>query len=189
MDLKTFSDVSTADQAMRQKLIERALEQEERDREEARQNRNFIQVYTRGWDALRKIIDIDPGAAKLFALLAEHIDASCGAVICTQEFLAKHLDCSVRTVQRRCVALEKAEALTRIQVQGRVYAYALNPSLVWRGYNSSKPYAAFNTKMLVDRNGEVVRRLKILALKQNPKDGTQLPMEFDPSDIPSGSVI
>lgn len=189
MDLNSYPDSLAIDQAARQRLIDRAIAKEEQEREEARQNRNFIQVYNRGWDALRKIIDIDPGAAKLFALLAEHIDASCGAVICTQEFLAKHLDCSVRTIQRRCVALEGAEALTRIQVQGRVYAYALNPSLVWRGYNSSKPYAAFNTKMLIDKNGEVVRRLKVLALKQNPKDGIQLPMEFDASELPSGSVI
>lgn len=187
MTVHTHEDLSEI--RSRNLFLERQIAREEQEREEARQNKNFIQVYTRGWDALRKIIDIDPGAAKLFALLAEHIDASCGAVICTQEFLAKHLDCSVRTVQRRCVALEDADALTRIQVQGRVYAYALNPRLVWRGYHTSKPYAAFNTKMLIDKNGEVIRRLKVLALKQNPKDGVQLPMEFDGSDEPIGMGI
>lgn len=179
MNVDTLGRVVGEIESRRMREIDREIEREEREREEHRKNSNFIQVYARGWDALRKIIDIDPGAAKLFALLAEHIDANTGAVICTQEFMAKHLDCSVRTVQRRCVALEQAEVLTRIQVQGRVYAYALNPNLVWRGYNNSKAYAAFNTKVLVDRNGEIVRRLKILAVKQSIRNGEQMPIEFD----------
>ncbi|REH78328.1 firmicute plasmid replication protein RepL, partial [Staphylococcus felis] len=57
--------------------------------------------------------------------------------------------------------LENLGALLRIPV-GQTYAYALDPLMVWKGYNTSKDYAAFNTKTLTDRNGEINRKLRIM---------------------------
>nr|AYU70396.1 helix-turn-helix domain-containing protein [Escherichia coli] len=42
--------------------------------------------------------------------------------------------------------LESKNALVRIPVAGKVCAYALDPHEVWKGYNTSKNYAAFVTK-------------------------------------------
>ena len=38
-------------------------------------------------------------------------------------------------------------------------AYALDPHEVWKGYNNSKEYAAFLTKTLVNKDGEIQRRI------------------------------
>ena len=50
-------------------------------------------------------------------------------------------------------------ALVRIPVAGKVCAYALDPHEVWKGYNSSKDYAAFVTKTLVNNDGEIQRKI------------------------------
>ncbi|MGV3118223.1 hypothetical protein, partial [Clostridium baratii] len=68
---------------------------------------------------------------------------------------------SVRSVQKWIKKLEDLGALIKISV-GQTYAYALDPLLVWKGYNTSKDYAVFNTKTLTDRNGEINRKLRIM---------------------------
>ncbi|HGA1267594.1 TPA: hypothetical protein ACIRHZ_002029, partial [Streptococcus suis] len=92
---------------------------------------------------------------------AHHLDPSCGAVICDQKFLADRFNVSIRTIQRWVLDLENLGALLRIPV-GQTYAYALDPLQVWKGYNTSKDYAVFNTKTLTDRNGEINRKLRIM---------------------------
>ncbi|MGG7300037.1 repA, partial [Escherichia coli] len=47
----------------------------------------------------------------------------------------------------------------KIPVAGRVCAYALNPHEVWKGYDNNKPTAAFFTKTLVSKDGEIKRRI------------------------------
>ena len=55
--------------------------------------------------------------------------------------------------------------IVQISIQGGVHAYALDPLLVWKGFANNKSTAAFNTKTLVDRNGEVVKKLKVMMLE------------------------
>ena len=54
---------------------------------------------------------------------------------------------------------EEKGALVRIPVAGKVCAYALDPHEVWKGYNTSKDYSAFVTKTLVNKDGEIKRRI------------------------------
>ena len=53
---------------------------------------------------------------------------------------------------------EEKGALVRIPVAGKV-CYALDPHEVWKGYNTSKDYSAFVTKTLVNKDGEIKRRI------------------------------
>ncbi|WP_156675430.1 helix-turn-helix domain-containing protein [Shigella flexneri] len=100
------------------------------------------------------------GVAKpLYADLAEHIDTSCGAVVFDQQFLADKLGVSRSTIKRWLNYLESKNALVRIPVAGKVCAYALDPHEVWKGYNTSKNYAAFVTKTLVNKDGDIQRRI------------------------------
>ena len=55
--------------------------------------------------------------------------------------------------------MEEKGALVRIPVAGKVCAYALDPHEVWKGYNTSKDYSAFVTKTLVNKDGEIKRRI------------------------------
>ena len=63
------------------------------------------------------------------------------------------------TIIRWLNYLESKNALVRIPVAGKVCAYALDPHEVWKGYNSSKDYAAFVTKTLVNNDGDIKRRI------------------------------
>lgn len=134
--------------------------------EASRKNRNFTQVYPRGWQRITAISKECPAAVGLYSFFAEHIDPSCGAVLCDQAFLAKQFNVTTRTIRNWLNALEEQGAVLKIPVAGRVCAYALNPNEVWKGYDTSKDYAAFATKTLVSKDGKVGRRLKLMASGQ-----------------------
>jgi hypothetical protein len=141
-------------------------EQEAKDEAGRKGNRNFVQVYPKGWRRLQTLIRTNPSAARVFAFLAEHMDGVCGVVVVTQEVMATELDVHRRTIIRLTDELEKAGAIVRIKVGTGVYAYALDPEEIWRSWDDKKELAAFVTKTLVlksDRgNGQVRRKLKVM---------------------------
>ena len=124
-------------------------------------NGPFTQVYQKGWERIRELSKDKQGvvAIPLYSFLAEHIDPSCGAVVADQQFLADKLGVSRSTIKRWLNYLESKNALVRIPVAGKVCAYALDPHEVWKGYNTSKNYAAFVTKTLVNKDGDIQRRI------------------------------
>ncbi|MFU8351573.1 DeoR family transcriptional regulator, partial [Klebsiella quasipneumoniae] len=69
----------------------------------------------------------------LYSFFAEHIDPTCGAVVCDQQFLANQMGVSTLTIRRLLDYLEEKGALVRIPVAGKVCAYALDPHEVWKG--------------------------------------------------------
>lgn len=160
-------EVGTDDQ---RKLRKRTLESYDSDKEkeikESRKNKGFTQVYPKGWHRITILAKGNAGAAGLYAFFAENIDPACGAVICDQQFLANQFDVSTRTIRNWLTYLENENALIRIPVSGRVCAYALDPYEVWKGYNTSKEYAAFLTKTLVDNTGEIKRKIMSMFSKQ-----------------------
>ena len=84
---------------IRQRELAAADEKEAQEREEARKNKGFTQVYSKGWRRVRELSKGNAGAAGLYAFFAEHIDPTCGAVVCDQQFLADHLEVSTRTIR------------------------------------------------------------------------------------------
>ncbi|SRA89593.1 helix-turn-helix domain-containing protein [Escherichia coli] len=129
--------------------------------EEAKKNSRFTQVSPKGWERVRELLKDSQGisALKLYSFLAEHIDPTCGAVVADQQFLAEKLGVSRSTIIRWLNYLESKNALVRIPVAGKVCAYALDPHEVWKGYNTTKNHAAFVTKTLVNKDGDIQRRI------------------------------
>lgn len=129
-------------------------------------NADFVQVYPKGWKRLHHLIQTNPAGARIYAFLAEHIDGSCGAVVVSQEVLAEALDVHERTIRRITKKLEDDGAIVRIKVGTGVYAYALDPTEVWKSWDDKKAHAAFTTKTLVRKadkeNGQVRRKLKVM---------------------------
>ncbi|HIB9149141.1 helix-turn-helix domain-containing protein [Proteus mirabilis] len=154
---------------IRAKELVKEEEQELRELEEARKNKGFTQVYSRGWRRVRELAKGNSAAAALYAFFAEHIDPTCGAVICDQQFLADQFEVTTRTIRRWLDYLEEEQAIVRIPVSGRVCAYALDPHEVWKGYNTSKAYAAFVTKTLVNKDGDIQRRIMSMFSPNNDK--------------------
>lgn len=126
---------------------------------QAQKNQNFTQVYPLGWKRLRELFRGNSGAAELYSFLAENIDGTCGAVVADQSYLAAQLGVGRQTISRYVKWLEEQRVLVKIPVAGKVCAYALNPHEVWKGYDNAKPYAAFITKTLVNKDGDIQRRI------------------------------
>ncbi|EIL3099511.1 helix-turn-helix domain-containing protein [Escherichia coli] len=129
------------------------------ERREAEKNSNFTQVSPLGWKRLMELAKGNQGAFGLYSFFAQHIDGSCGAVVADQSFLAAQFNVSTRTIIRWINYLEENRAVVRIPVAGKVCAYALNPNEVWKGYGNTKEYAAFITKTLVNKDGDIQRRI------------------------------
>lgn len=148
----------------RRKQIADETQKANQEHEEARRNSRFTQVSPKGWERVRELLMDKQGisALKLYTFLAEHIDQSCGAVVADQQFLAEKMKVNRSTIIRWLNYLESKHALVRIPVAGKVCAYALDPHEVWKGYNTTKEYAAFVTKTLVNRDGEIQRRISAM---------------------------
>ena len=152
-------DLAGQDRAVR--AAQKVTEDEAR-----RSNRDFTQVYGKGWARIRELIDTNPSAARIYTFLAEHMTGTEGAVVVSQDVMADALKMHVITVKRHTKALEQQGALVRIRVGTGVYAYALDPNEIWKSWDDKKELAAFTTKTLVKKsdrsNGQVRRSLKVM---------------------------
>lgn len=178
------SITTETDRQIRMRELAIQEEEDEKEREEARKNKGFTQIYPLGWKRIIELSKGNPGAMGLYAFLAENIDPTCGAVVASQQFLADRFEVSIRTIQNWLKYLEEAQALVRIPVAGRVCAYALNPYEVWKGYDTTKSYAAFVTKTLVNFDGDIRRRLMNMfdvPSRAEPSNGPN-PDDFLPND-------
>ena len=142
------------------------MERAEEEKKGKRANKDFIQVYGKGWRRLQSLIQDNPGAARIYAFLAEHIDGATGVVVVSQDVLASELDVHVITIKRQTKYLEEKGALVRIRIGGGVYGYALDPTEMWASWSGAKETAAFLTKTLVSKsdaaNNLVDRRLRMM---------------------------
>lgn len=160
---------------------------QERDAERrddlARENRKFVQVYPKGWRRLQQLIRENPSAARLYALLAEHIDPNGGVVVAAQTVLAEILGVTDRTIRTLTKALEEQNAIVRIRVGAGTYAYALDPDEVWKAWDVQKDHAVFRTKTLVSKRGEnalVKRRLQVMIAEVSGEPELPFEEDFDP---------
>ena len=151
--------ITDADRKRRKAELKEQDKNRNKVQKERKKNNDFTQVYPLGWERLAKLARGNSGAFGLYTYLAQHIDGSCGAVIADQAFLAEKLGVTTRTIRNWITYLEDNRALVKIPVAGRVYAYALNPHEVWKGYNDAKDHAAFLSKTLVNKDGEIRRRI------------------------------
>jgi DNA-binding transcriptional regulator YhcF (GntR family) len=176
----TYRDVLT-DTDRRQRLVEleanadqfEALKRQ-KEEEAKRQNRDFVQVYPKGWKRLQGLIRTNPSAARVYAFLAENIDGTCGAVVVSQDLIAESIGVHRRTIIRLTKQLEDDGALVRIKVGTGIYAYALDPEEVWKSWDEHKDLATFRTRTLVKKsdraNNQVKRKLKVMM------EGPELPL-------------
>lgn len=159
-------------------LKEQGQKQAAKQRQDAK-NSNFTQVYPLGWRRLRELFKRNPGAAELYSMLAEHIDGACGAVVADQSHLAAMMGVSRQTISKYIKFLEAEMVLVKIPIAGKVCAYALNPYEVWRGYDTTKEHAAFLTKTLVNKDGDIQRRIMAMFHDNDAREG----MEGDKPEV------
>lgn len=133
----------------------------------------FIQVYSSGFKRIAELFSKYPLAGILYLFLAEHIEPGTGAVVASQELLAEEMEVTTRTIRTATKWLEDNGALLRIRLgAGSIYAYCLDPNEVWKSWDTSKKYAAFNTKTLARQkdNGDIKRLLQVMLKGKKPSD-------------------
>lgn len=170
--------LSSSAQEVRNARIQRDVERRD---DLARENKGFVQVYKKGWNRLQHLIRTNPSAARLYALLAENIDAQGGVVVASQAVLGEMLGVTDRTIRNLTKVLEEQNAIVRIRVGAGTYAYALDPTEVWKAWDIGKDHAVFRTRTLVSKSGEnttVKRRLQVMIREQAGEP--ELPLEFNP---------
>ena len=158
--------ISTSEERLQRfmQLVKQKLDEDEKAKE-TKKNKDFVQVYEKGFQRISSLINKNPSAAKLYVFLAKHIEPGTGAVVASQELLAEELKVSTRTIRRLSKVLEEEGAMIRIRLgAGSIYAYCLDPEEVWKSWKTSKDYAAFTTKTLARKNdnGDIRRRLMIM---------------------------
>ena len=165
-------NVKTPEQRLARFLeLMKERQREEEESKKDKKNKNFVQLYSSGFDRIKSLIEAkQPTALKLYLFLAEHIEPGTGAVVASQQLLADELEVSVRTIKTVSKYLEHIGAIIRIRLgPGTIYAYCLDPSEVWKSWNTTKKYAAFNTKTLARQkdNGDIKRRLMVMLKGKN----------------------
>ena len=153
-------------------LIEEKMEENE-ETAAKKKNKGFTQIYSGGFKRIAELFSKYPLAGRVYLFLAEHIEPGTGAIVVSQELLADEMEVTARTIRTATKWLEENGAVLRIKLAaGGIYAYCLNPDEVWKSWNTTKKYAAFNTKTLArcKDNGDIKRRLMIMLKEKNKKD-------------------
>lgn len=144
-----------------EKLAQLKLQDEQQ--QNSKKNKNFTQVYDAGWQRIDELIAKYPLAARIYSYLARICDKQAGVVI-TQELLAKEMAVTSRSIRSATKWLDEEGIIPRLKVGGNIYLYCLNPSEIWKSWDSSKPYALFNTITIIDKdlNAEIITKLKLI---------------------------
>lgn len=153
-------------------LVEDKMQQEE-DQESKKKNKGFTQVYSGGFKRIAELFTKYPLAGRLYLFLAEHMEPGTGAVVASQELLAEEMEVTTRTIRTATKWLEDNGAILRIRLGAAgMYAYCLDPNEVWKSWDTTKKYAAFNTKTLARKqdNGDIKRRLQVMLKGKNSSD-------------------
>ena len=155
---------------------------EDASREEQRTaNRDFSQVYPKGWTRIRALLNESKSRAPLllYTFIAEHMDADGGALVVDQETLCEALGVS-RTTLWRAITFLKSAMRSCVNVGGSVSAYALDPTEIWKSWDREKEKAVFRTKTLVRKSGAnagVKRRMQLMLSEGQP----ELPLDNEVS--------
>jgi hypothetical protein len=161
------------------------------DEEKRRMNDGFVQVYSKGWARMRELLRETKSQAPLllYTFIAEHMDADGGVVVADQETICEAIGVSRTTLWRAITFLEERNALLRIVVGGSVSAYALDPSEIWRSWDSAKERAVFRTRTVVrtSAQSDKVKR-RMMVMKKERSGEPELPLDEPDHDPETGEV-
>jgi hypothetical protein len=161
------------------------------DAEKRRMNDGFVQVYSKGWARMRELLRETKSQAPLllYTFIAEHMDADGGVVVADQETICEAIGVSRTTLWRAITFLEERNAILRIVVGGSVSAYALDPSEIWRSWDSAKERSVFRTRTVVrtSAQSDQVKRRMMVMMKERAGE-PELPLDEPNHDPETGEV-
>lgn len=113
--------------------------------EDAKKNRNFVQVEKRAFKELRGLIDRSPVAAKLLLILGEKMNRQ-NALLCSFKTLGEITGLS-RSTLSTAISLLKSECWIEVVKIGTANAYIVNSRVFWQSFGNLK-HATFNATIV-----------------------------------------
>jgi DNA-binding Lrp family transcriptional regulator len=110
-------------------------------------------------------------------------------VVADQETICEAIGVSRTTLWRAITFLEERNAILRIVVGGSVSAYALDPSEIWRSWDSAKERSVFRTRTVVrtSAQSDQVKRRMMVMMKERAGE-PELPLDEPNHDPETGEV-
>lgn len=143
-----------------------SFEEEDVQREEARKNSNFVQLYRSEIKNLRTLMSKDANAAKLFLFLTEHMGKT-NAIVCSYKVLEEAMNTSRSTVYRAVKTLKELNYLKVVKI-GNANVYHLNSDVVWRSWNNGKKYAELSGKILIAESEQTEIEVEVESVDHTP---------------------
>jgi DNA-binding transcriptional regulator YhcF (GntR family) len=157
-----------------QRSVELSAEEEEKQRDEARKNRGFAQIYDRVPNATLQAVAMKSGQAMaMFLWMIENMDTK-GGILVSNTTLASVFRIAPQNVSRALKVLRDAGVIMSMKTGGSCL-HAINPDVAWRSTNDGKRYALFNASVIVsekemrDGREEANRKAKATADALNLK--------------------
>lgn len=157
-------------------------DEEVSDQQKRRMNEGFSQVYPKGWARMRALLRETKSQAPLllYTFIAENIDADGGVLVADQETICEAIGVSRTTLWRAITFLEERNAILRIVVGGSVSAYALDPTEIWKSWDSAKEQAVFTTKTMVRKSAQpdqIKRKMQVMMKDKAASSQVEMPLE------------
>jgi DNA-binding transcriptional ArsR family regulator len=134
---------------LRLREIERQQAEEQSQREQAKKNRNFVQIYRDNMPEIRWLMNKNGTAAGILFFILEHMDGK-NALACSYTVFEDYFDVSKATVTR-ALKLLRDNGFIGVLKMGTSNVYVVNTEIAWTSWNNQKEYAFFEGNILVSR--------------------------------------
>lgn len=134
---------------LREQELREEQEAERALREEAKKNRNFVQLYRNNLPELRWLILESGIATRILFFIMEHMDNK-NALVCSYAIFEEHFGISKPTITRAIKLLKDNGFIDTLKV-GTSNVYIMNHEVSWSSWENQKQYSLFNGKVLVSR--------------------------------------
>ena len=124
--------------------------QREKEKEELKKNKGFVQMYERNIVYIRELIRENPLSAEIFLFLSEKMNTK-NALVCPTQVLCEVFNKSRATIDRATKIL-RDHGYIFLTKAGQTSVYHLNPELVWKAWDSDKKYCEFQGNILISKS-------------------------------------
>lgn len=111
---------------------------------------HFTKVYKPGWNRIKRLLEGDPTAARVWVFLVENAGHD-NVLACSMAILEEELGLHRKTIYKKVKYLSEQGALA-VAKMGTANVYILNPHETWKASEEFKNYHAITARALIGKN-------------------------------------
>ena len=136
-----------AKRIQRQKELEEQTKKDQKEREEARKNSNFVMMYRDHMPEIRWLMKKSGIASGILNFIMEHMDYK-NALVCSYQVFIDYFEISQPTVAR-AIKLLKDNGFIDVLKSGTSNVYIVNNQVAWTSWKNEKKFCKFEGNMLI----------------------------------------